>query len=177
MHVSSGQAEQPSHSQPEGLQTRNSVHESCRPQAPAWNHSFVTFFHGLKKLDSERQELLQEWGFFYLVMLSGTTHFTSILWIERRLGAGVWGNGLEKENGRNVQLHLSQIISSRMWLHFLKSVRPTDIAHGYQVAFLCPLISVVKFYGTEVFGGGCKVHYTLATAAWFPLFSGYVTIN
>lgn len=65
-HVGSGQAEQSSHAQLEGLQSRNPVDESRRPQAPLQNRSFVTFFRGLEKLARECQKLLQELagGFF-----------------------------------------------------------------------------------------------------------------
>lgn len=117
---------------------------------PRLQHEITHLFHfsmDWKSWTVNARSHCKNGGFFYLVMLSGATHFTQILWIERRLGAGVWGNGLEEENGGNVQLHLSEIISSCMWPHFLESVQPTDITCGL---FFLSLISVVKLYSTEV---------------------------
>lgn len=98
-----------------------------------------------------------------LLMLSGTTHFTLILWIERRLGAGEWGNGSEKKNGRNVVLHVWEIISTQLWVHFLKNVRHRDTACS-QMPLCSPLISVVKFYSSEVLGVESSPHLICCAA-------------
>ena len=51
----------------------------------------------------------------------------------------------KKENERHVQLHLSEIISSWMWLHFLKSVQPTKppVIGCLSFFFFPPLLSAL----------------------------------
>lgn len=135
-----------------GIQVMN---HADRPQAPAWNYSFVTsffFFHGQKIWTANawihcKNTILLPPPPPNLLMLSGTTYFTLMLWIERWLGAGARGNGSEKKNGWSVEPYLSEIISSAMRVHFLKSGPAQWSGLLSLVPPLCfALISAVKFY-------------------------------
>lgn len=109
-----------------------------------------------------------------LLMLSGTTYFTLMLWIERWLGAGVRGNGSEKKNGgESVEPYLSEIISSAVRVHFLKSVPPQWSGLLSLVPPLCfALISAVRFYDirTEQY----EVYHTYLAALKSSSYSAFV---
>lgn len=100
---------------------------------------------------SKNEDFFPFFFFPYLLMLSGTTHFTLILWIERRLGAGVWGNGSEKKNGKK-SLRNNFILNVSSLPEKCPAERRSLLFSG---AFLCfALISVVKFYDTDKSEGG-----------------------
>lgn len=182
MHVSSGHAEQSSHSGPEGLRSRNSGHESCRPTPGSGMKlliCYIFFFHGQKIWTVNawihcKNTILLPPPPPNLLMLSGTTYFTLMLWIERWLGAGVRGNGSEKKNGRgNVQPYLSEIISSAMRAHFLKSGPAQWSGLLFLVPPLCfPPISAVKFYDirTEQY----NIYHTYLAALKSSSYSAFV---
>lgn len=85
-----------------------------------------------------------------------------------KIGSGsLRGNKSEKENRRNVQLLLSEIMCD---LTSWASVQPPDYpAYGYQVPFL-PLISVVKFYCAEVLGVFTSPHLSCCCCTVLSLF-------
>lgn len=152
LHVSSGRAEQSSHSGPEGLRSKNSGHESCRLTPGSVLRLlicslfffFFFFFFTPRKFGPSNAEIERNFGAFRNYPLHSGAMNREMIWSGSTRGND-WER--EKKSGESAQLYPP---NNFIWI--ASSLRDKCFAPETRklVALLCrlffALISAVKFY-------------------------------